>query len=1026
MKHTQKTTLAILKATNRYLRFANMVMFCGLWFVCLSCSQEGSPPSEKGSVPADKAISTFELEEGFQIELIASEPLLADPVDMEIDEFGRLFVVEMPGYPLDKGNTGRIRMLSDTDGDGIMDKSTVFAENLIFPNGILRWKKGFLITDAPNVLYLEDSNGDGMADRRDTLLTGFSLSNPHVNVNNPVYGLDNWIYLSHMGHIGARKYDDLFGDRGKEIVYHGINESPSLPKNANGRSVRFRPDEFQLEMNSARSQFGHTFDEWGRYFLTHNQNHVYHEVIASRYVDRNPNLLVSNATESISDHGNETEIFQITTHPDRQLFTPVGMTTSSSGITAYTGGLFPEPFGKKAVFVAESVSNLVHVDLLEEKGASFVASRHRVHKEFLASKDSWSRPVNMYVGPDGALYVLDYYRKIIEHPEWMADDAVEEGGLYDGVGMGRIYRVTPIGTGKAEWTSGLSLGDQSPKEWVSHLSSPNSWWRITAQRLLVDAADDSVLPSLLEMANHPTSAEGRLHALWTLQGMGKLPPDLIAKSLYDPEAGVRENAIKLTELQKGEMSYFFPDLLSLKDDPSPRVRFQLLCTLGYLDAPEVTAVREQLLFDNIADEWVQVAALSAGYTTRQAYHLLSRAIQKYDPNVQTYSSLLTRLTYMATAAGDSPYVGDLLEVCLNSSGNQFPGWQSGVLAGLVEGIKANPESGQYVRKAEGKLLDTYFEHSQAKVRKSILDLLTLMKIQDSKLLENAITRALAIAVNPTEAEENRVASLRLLVLGDFRHQVQDIQGLLEAREPISVQLAAMQALGTLEGAGVTAELLARWDLLTPEVRVTALETFLLDEERVTMLLDALESKSVANSLIDYRKGVRLMNHANVDLRNRARKLLTTDGGQEVIRTYQQALTLTASPAQGKSVYIQHCAQCHTLRGKDGVSFGPDLGTVHNWLKKDILANIVDPGLSIAQGFDLWEITFSDGSRLQGMILSETSSAINLRISPGVEKELNRKEIEEIRSLTMSLMPPLASELTLQDMSDLIAYIKQVD
>lgn len=1012
-----------LKLSHRFVKSILPYFLCCFF---LSCGRDGSQPSGKGSVPPAEALATFELEEGFQLELIASEPLLADPVDMEIDEFGRLFVVEMPGYPLDKGNTGRIRMLSDSDGDGIMDKSIVFADNLLFPNGILRWKKGFLVTDAPNVLYFEDSNGDGLADRRDTVLTGFSLSNPHVNVNNPVYGLDNWIYLSHMGHIGARKYDDLFGDRGAEIVYHGIPESASLPKNANGRSVRFRPEVLELEMNSARSQFGHTFDAWGRYFLTHNQNHVYHEVIASKYVDRNPHLLVSNATESISDHGNETEIFQITTHPDRQLFTPVGMTTSSSGITAYTGGLFPEPFGDNVAFVAESVSNLVHVDVLKEKGASFEASRHREHKEFFASKDSWSRPVNMYVGPDGALYVLDYYRKIIEHPEWMADEAVEEGGLYDGIGMGRIYRITPNGTGKAEWISGLDLGKQTPKEWVSHLSSPNSWWRINAQRLLVDAADNSVVPMLRQMAIHPTSAEGRLHALWTLQGMGKLDPDLIVKGFYDPEPGVRENVIKLTELHKGEMSYFLTDLLSLKDDPSPRVRFQLLCMLGYLDAPDVTAVREQLLFDDLTDEWVQVAALSASYTTDQAHHLLQRAIQRFNPEIQSYSKLLSKLTYMVTVAENSPYVSKLLDACLASSGKEPRGWQSGVLTGIVEGIKANPKSAQNIQKAEGQLVNAYFEHSLPEVRKSIFSLISALGIEDSGILEKGIQRALAIALDTSRKEGRRVESLRFLSHGDFGNQRQQLQDLLVAREAVSVQLAAMQALGTLEGTAVTSDMLSRWEVLTPEIRVAALEAFLLEEGRVKLLLDALETKKVSGSLIDYRKRVRLMNQANVELRNRARMLLTIDEGQEVNRKFQQALTLTANPEDGKAVYMQNCAQCHTYRGKNGVAFGPDLGTVHNWLSKDIMANILDPGLSIAQGFDLWDITLLDGTNVQGMILSETSSAINLRISPGVEKELNRKEIEEIKSLSMSLMPPQASELTLQEMSDLIAYIKRGD
>ena len=147
------------------------------------------------------ALSTFELEPGFKIELVAAEPLISDPVDMEIDEYGRLYVVEMHGYPLDKSGSGFIELLADTNGDGRMDKKTVFAEGLVLPDGIMRWKKGVLVTDAPNVLYLEDTNGDGRADIRDTVLTGFALSNPQHNLNNPLLGLDNWIYLAHQSHF---------------------------------------------------------------------------------------------------------------------------------------------------------------------------------------------------------------------------------------------------------------------------------------------------------------------------------------------------------------------------------------------------------------------------------------------------------------------------------------------------------------------------------------------------------------------------------------------------------------------------------------------------------------------------------------------------------------------------------------------------------------------------------------------------------------------------------------------------------
>ena len=309
-------------------------------------SCENKTESDSMPVEAKDALSTYQITDGFKIEMIASEPLISDPVDMEIDEYGRMYVVEMHGYPLDRSGTGKIILLTDSNGDGIMDNRTVFAEDLELPNSIMRWKKGVLVTDAPNVLYLEDTNGDGQANVRDTLLTGFALSNPQHNVNNPVYGLDNWIYLAHEGSVSTQKYKEEFGDEGSEIVFPSSPGSASLPRNANGLSVRFRPDQKQIEMTSSRSQFGHTFDEWGHWFGCNNSNQGYQEVIANRYFKRNSALPISDAVQDMSDHLNAPEVFPTTIHPDRQLLSGVGVMTSGSGLTSYLGGEFPAPYNE--------------------------------------------------------------------------------------------------------------------------------------------------------------------------------------------------------------------------------------------------------------------------------------------------------------------------------------------------------------------------------------------------------------------------------------------------------------------------------------------------------------------------------------------------------------------------------------------------------------------------------------------------------------------------------------------------------
>ncbi|MDH5607931.1 MAG: dehydrogenase, partial [Cyclobacteriaceae bacterium] len=565
-------------------------------------------PSQTNGVAPQDAPATFELAEGFEISLVVAEPLVADPVAMEIDENGDLYVVEMHGYPLDVSGSGIVKLITDSDGDGMPDKSVVFADSLVLPTGIMKWKRGVIVIDCPYVFYLEDTNQDGRADVRDTLLTGFAFTNPQHNANTPIFGLDNWIYIGNEGHFSPTIYVDLFDYPGSPMHFPSQPDGPQLPPNAGGRNVRIKPDQKQLEMMSGNTQYGQTFDPWGHQLGTSNADHLFHEVLAAKYLSRNPNLRLARATQDISDHGNASEVFPITINPEHQLLTDIGVITSSSGVTWYTGGLFPDEFNN-VTFVAESVHNLVHADKLTDEGASFRASALYPDKEFLASTDSWSRPVNFYIGPDGALYMIDYYRQIIEHPEWMSEEVTNSGALYNGMDKGRIYRIVPKGTARAAWGNELALA--GTQQLVDYLDHKNLWWRKNAQRLLLDSADDQTVDLLTAfIANNPSPA-GWVHALWLLDELYPLPEELLTAALAHPAAGVRENAIRIAERHLNENPGLLPPLLALADDTHPKVRFQLLLTLGYLDDDRSKAVRQKLLFEHLDDEWMQVAALSS-------------------------------------------------------------------------------------------------------------------------------------------------------------------------------------------------------------------------------------------------------------------------------------------------------------------------------------------------------------------------------------------------------------------------------
>ncbi|MEN9364058.1 MAG: hypothetical protein RI903_1367, partial [Bacteroidota bacterium] len=507
--------------------------------------QEKEKPKIALSEELQKALNSIQVMDGFEVELVAAEPLLGDPVAMEIDEDGNWYVAEMPGYPLDLSKKGQIRKLIDTNEDGYPDKSIVFADSLTLPMGLMRWKKGIFVADSPNILYFEDTDGDQKADKREVILTGFSLSNPQHNMNTPKFGIDNWIYLGHSGAINSFSYENIFGDKGTEIRYPGKADAAFLPKNGNGRNVRFKPDSYQIESLSGETQYGHTTDPWGRRFYTDNADHLFHEVIDARYVNANKHLVIAEAMEKIPDHGDACEVYPISENPNHQLLTDIGVITSSCGITWYDGGAFGDDF-KNVTFIGEPVHNLIHADKIESKGATFTGKRLLEKKEFLASKDPWFRPVNFYVGPDGALYVIDYYRQLVEHPEWMSDEVNNSGALYNGSTKGRIYRITKKGTGGMDWMKRVRLSGKSSEELTELISHENGWYRRTAQRLLFERADKRVSKQLKEIVAND-HALGTVQALWLLYDWGTLDAKDLANALGSSSEGIRENALQIAD-----------------------------------------------------------------------------------------------------------------------------------------------------------------------------------------------------------------------------------------------------------------------------------------------------------------------------------------------------------------------------------------------------------------------------------------------------------------------------------------------
>lgn len=971
------------------------------------------------------AIDTFELEEGFQIELIASEPLIADPVAMSVDENGVLYVVEMPGYPLDVGGSGRVRILTDTDGDGRPDESHIFADSLTLPTGIMRWKNGVIVTDAPGVIYLEDTDGDGYADKRETLLTGFALSNPQHNVNTPIYGLDNWIYISNEGTIWwTEDYQEQFGDKGAKIRFPNNDEAPTLGINGLDRSIRFRPDTYQLESLSSWSQFGHTFDAWGHYFQVNNANHQFHEVLASRYLLRNPDLPIRRAMHEPAKADHTEEVFPITQNPEHQLLTDRGVFTSACGITYYLGGLFPEDYAQ-ATFVAEPVHNLVHVDVLRDDGATFTARRMHEEREFLASTDSWFRPVNFYIGPDGALYVVDYYRQIVEHPEWTDAETAAGNDLYNGSDRGRIYRITPKGSPPMNWANSLDLATRSGVELVATLENENIWWRRNAQRMLADHKPSTAIEPLIKLFQESTSPVARVHALWTLERLGRITPELISEALKDDAPGVRENALILAESMAENAPELVGPILSLERDDHPKVRFQLLNTLGFVDHPSAEAVRQRLLHADIDDEWIQIAALlSVPDETRL---LFDQVVSRYADEQSTgRAAYFKSIANIVGARNQNDDVQRLLQQVLRADNPDDNWWKIASLEGVTEGLRRRKGNLPPLDDERAALLNAFFSESSAELRAAYLQLLGQIRLpnaRDARL--EALQRASELALDASLDSHLRADAVHLLGIADPTPYSEALKSVLRPDEDAVVQQASVRTLGRIPGIEISSFLLDQWATLTPSVRNEAIDVLMRGSDRIDLLIEALEEQVVQPSAIGWNRTVVLMRDLNVEQKTRARAVLSERATvrQEIVSNYAAALDRTGDREQGESVYDRVCSMCHQIDGEAGTPFGPDLSTVRHWSRAALMTAILDPARTLVDGYEMWFLELSNGESVSGVIADETPTSLVIRNVGGVETIVSRSDITTMSASSVSAMPVgLESQISETEMADLLSFL----
>lgn len=963
---------------------------------------EGPRPEPAGqALSAEQSLATIEVPDGYRVELVAAEPLVMDPVAFDWGADGRLWVAEMRDYP--NGLTwngiddplnepgGSIKLLTDTDGDGRYDEATTFLKGLGYPTGVKVWGKGILVTAAPEIFYAEDTDGDGKADKRETWYSGFARSNQQHRVNGLAWGLDNWLHVAN-------------GDGGGIILSKQTRDEVDI----RGLDLRIDPITRKHEPLSGRTQCGRYRDDWGNWFGCNNSNPIWHYPMLWHRLQRNPDLSPPSPTVSVPKTPGAAPVFPISktevrfNQPDR-----ANRFTSVCGPNVYRDDVLGDEL-QGNIFICEPVHNLVSRQVVKARGATFVSDRHPSEKEseFFASTDNWSRPVSMRTGPDGAIWIADMYRRVIEHPEWIPIDRRKGVEIRAGDNLGRIYRIVPDDESKFVIPK---LDQLDNAALAARLDTRNGTVRDFVHQMLLWRKANDTAPAVAALATKAASPAVRVQALCTLDGLGMIEEKIVAAALTDSHPEVIRHAIRLSpghidettliELVAPHLgnSFVAMEIAGLLGDAETKESQDLLAALllRHRSDPHVSAIAlSSVNRENIANI---AEALSLAYFDPSAFR---ERLSKFGHGLEAPTNDLTRTLAGFAVKWKIPEAGkayvDALVRTADSEGNLPKAWRVSLLLGLLQSA---PD------------LDAVSSNPTA--QKVIRDL--IKKTRTLSLSSNAPTwsRLEAIQLLGASAVYSEELDLPLLT------------SLLQTKNDPALREAASSTLSKTRGIATATSLIGQWEHLPPADRSKVQNLLLGRGEWAEALLSAVEAGTIPPAQIDAAGRSRLMESENEEFKKRAEKLFAAASNpnrEKVLSEWKSIIDMKGDAGRGKQAFATACIACHMAEGQ-GNAIGPDLAAITDRSRNALLVAILDPNRAVEDKFVTWNVKTNAGASHLGLVANESANDFTLRGPDGSELKILRSDIESMSSVGISLMPEgLEATMTKPQMADLITYV----
>lgn len=958
----------------------------------------------------------------FEPQLFVSEPMLeGKPLCMAWDHRGRLWVAESTDYPNDLQTRGRgrdrIRIFEDTDNDGKADKSTVFADKLSIPTSMAFGYGGVIIHMAPDTLLLRDTNGDDVVDERHTLFTGWGTGDTHAGPSNLNYGHDNWYYgiVGYSGFTG-----EIAGER--QSFRQGFYRFQVAEKDGKPEVTAF-----EFLRNSSNNSWGVGISDEGILFgSTANGNPSMYLAIPNRYYER-----VNGWSSSVLEMIAESNRVYPVTDKIRQVDHHGGF-TAAAGHAIYTARTYPSTYWNRTAFVSEPTGHLTATLVLTANGADF---RSKNSWNLFASDDEWTAPVSAEVGPDGHVWVIDWYNYIVQHNPTPAGFQNGKGNAYEtdlrDKKHGRIYRVVYT---KAAPAKPFSLEKASTEQLVETLASDNLLWRRHAQRLLVERGNMDVVPLLVKMISEAKSdelgiASGAVHAIGTLAGLGAIEPantevwTAMKNSLAHQSPAVRRMAaVALPRTAAGS------ELLlasSVTTDSDAQTRLAALLAIADMP-PSTTAARvmAQSLADKTLwdDRWLSEAATAAAATNAVEFIELSSA-EAPSPRQQTAMTIIAG--HIARSELDPASV----EKILLSLEKKSPAVASQLLSSLSS---AWPKTRKVeLTEASENALVTLLAKLPAAERAGLIGLATRMGSKKMAAQAEEVVKVLQETLADPDATDAAKldATIQLVEFAPQSDEIgaQVIENITPRTSPEASQ-KMLEALARSESPATAAAIIDAAARFTPTNRAAAIRVLLSRVDWTEALVVAMEEKKLSSLDLSLDQKQSLATHPNRRLASRATKMLAQGGGlpnADRTKVLDELMPLTLEKGNvdnGLVVFKKVCAKCH-VHGSEGARIGPDLTGMAVHPKKELLTHIIDPSRSVEGNFRVYTLLTDDGRTISGLLSSESRTSVELIDAEGKKQVVQRDEIDQLRPSEKSLMPEgFEKQVTKTDIVDLLEFL----